>query len=124
MGDMALCHDKGIIPDSGFSLFMYTPVDYHMFTNRVVVTYDDIALISFPSEILWCGRDDTSNVEMVVFPYSCAGEDTYVRADVTAVSYYDISVDISERVNCHILSDPGLRMHKGQWAYVTHDNYF
>ena len=100
---------------------MDTAVDDDMLTDGVVVADHDVAVLSLPTEVLRCGRDDTAIIEMVVLADACAGKNAYVRADVTAVTNLDVAVNERECVDCNVLANLSLRMHECQWTDCTHD---
>lgn len=80
-------------------------VDDHMLADGVVVTYGEMRLPAFPSEVLGLGAYYGSLIHFVVLAHHGAFEHTCIGFDFTAVAYHDIFVDVSEGMDCHVFAD-------------------
>ena len=98
-------HQVVFIADAGAAAFIRSAADHYIFANVIVVADNQLALITFVMEVLRFGAQHGAVMHSVSFSHAGTFKDLGTGHDYAIVTDFHTPFDISERLDCYILTD-------------------
>lgn len=114
---MNTLHEEVLVAYDGLSAAVRRAVDYHVFTDDIVVADYQYRSVALVVEILRLGAEHGVLVYLVATPHAGAVHYADVRVDNAVVANLNVAFDISERINRNVLPYLRFRVYFCFWTY-------
>ena len=98
-------HKEVAVSDTGFAILECGTVDNDILTEDVFIANDKCRLVTIVVEVLRLSSKHGILINLVALAHAGSLHDAHVREDDAVVAYYNIILDICERIDCNVLAD-------------------